>query len=285
MQVKTLMKISPATIDPAATLAEARELMALERVRELPVVRDVRLVGMLTDRDIRAAAVSTVPSLARYEYPLLLDRMAVADVMTHDIVTAGPETPVQEAARLLSGLGLSSLPIVEEGLLLGLVSARELLGVLAGGLDRERRLGFGHILIPIDGTRAGAEALAVGLALARRHGSEATLLHVLVPFGRYATAELVPTALLSELVTARRAGAWRLLSRETPSLDGLRVGFEAAEDDPVQGIVRVAARIDAQLIVMARHSRAPSVVEAVVRAAPCPVLVLNPGEEPTDARA
>ncbi len=282
MQVKTLMKTSLVTIDPTATLAQARELMAAEGVRELPVVRDARLVGMLTDRDMRAAAASTLPPLARYEHPPLLDRMAVAEVMTHDIVTAGPDTPVREAACLLSGLGGSSLPVVDDGLFLGLVSTRELLGVLAGVLDHRRPAGFRHILIPIDGTLAGADALAAGLALARQHGGETTMLHVLVPFGRYAVAELVPAALLTELVAARKAGACRLLRKEMPSLEG---GLEAVEDDPVQGIVRVAARIDAQLIVMARRSRARSLVEAVVRAAPCPVLVVDSGKEPPDARA
>lgn len=285
MQVKTLMKTSLVTIDPTATLAQARELMAAEGVRELPVVRDARLVGMLTDRDMRAAAASTLPPLARYEHPPLLDRMAVAEVMTQDIVTAGPDTPVREAACLLSGLGGSSLPVVDDGLFLGLVSTRELLGVLAGVLDHRRPAGFSHILIPIDGSPAGADALAAGVALARQHGSEMTMLHVLVPFGRYAVAELVPAALLTELVAARKAGACRLLRKEMPPLEGLRIGLEAVEDDPVQGIVRVAARIDAQLIVMARRSRARSLVEAVVRAAPCPVLLVDSGKEPPDARA
>jgi CBS domain-containing protein len=84
MHVKTLM-VSPVEIEAEASLRRARELMAREGTPHLSVVSGGRIVGTVDDRDLRRVEPSTVPSLARFEVPWLLDGLRARDAMTRRV--------------------------------------------------------------------------------------------------------------------------------------------------------------------------------------------------------
>jgi CBS domain-containing protein len=283
MQVKTFMKTHVVTIAPGATLGEAWRLMAVERVAALPVVRGAALVGLFTDRDARRVAPSTVPALARYEAPRWLDRVHVADAMTRDVVTIRPDASVGEAVRLLVGSGLDTLPVVDEGVLVGLISARDLLAILPGMVEPGRPTGLGRILVPADFGESARHAVSTGAALARREGAALTLLHVLRPFGLAGlAAEGVPSGILARIAAIRRDEAAAELRRLLPPVDTVRVDVEITAGTPADAIIRVAARLDADLIVMGARRRG-GLAAAVVREAPCPVLTVKAPRESVHA--
>jgi signal-transduction protein with cAMP-binding, CBS, and nucleotidyltransferase domain len=108
------MTSHPITIMPGEKLPKAVELMQQHRFRSLPVVDDGKLVGIITDRDIRT-------NMNR------LETLEVGKVMTTKVLTVTPHTSVWDAARLLSERKIGAMPVVDEGAVVGIVSTTDLL--------------------------------------------------------------------------------------------------------------------------------------------------------------
>jgi CBS domain-containing protein len=102
---------------PEQSLASAALVMEALQVRELPVVAGGRLVGLLADRDLR-------PHAGHWEWT------RVETAMTRDPVTVAPDAAVPEVARLLLAHGFNAVPVVDDGVPLGVVSRADLLRVL-----------------------------------------------------------------------------------------------------------------------------------------------------------
>src|SRR5262245_14830437 len=136
MLVREIMPTQVHTIGQEASLDEALAEMRRHHVRQLPVVEERRLVGMITDRDLRRPTIrgrrATADDLFYFE-----KQMRVGHVMTQKVRTVRPDTPVAQAARTLVRLKVGALPVVDaEGLLAGIVTTTDLLAVLVE--DEER---------------------------------------------------------------------------------------------------------------------------------------------------
>ena len=139
MLVKDAMTRDPVTIDPEAPVGTALAVMRARGVRHLPAVDgEGRLVGIVTDRDLRHAALG--PALAEYlsgkarrqaeELGQTLEQLRVRDVMTWAVVDVGPNAPIAYAALIMSQRRIGSLPVVEHGALVGLLTERDVLRAL-----------------------------------------------------------------------------------------------------------------------------------------------------------
>jgi acetoin utilization protein AcuB len=115
------------TITPEQSLRMARERMRKHGVRRLPVVRDGKLVGILTDRDVRQAWASPATCLSTHELLYLLDRVTVAEVMRPQPLAVTPEASLVEAARLLHDRKIGGLPVVEGETVVGIITEADLL--------------------------------------------------------------------------------------------------------------------------------------------------------------
>jgi CBS domain-containing protein len=119
-RIQDLMSTELLTVDPAATVAEAAQLMSIRRVGSALVVEADELLGIFTERDI-VRALATEHDAATH---------VVADWMTATPVTLSPgATPTEALQRMLED-GFRHLPVVEEGRLVGIVSIRDLSGRL-----------------------------------------------------------------------------------------------------------------------------------------------------------
>jgi CBS domain-containing protein len=129
MLVQHYMHTRLETARPDETIDVAHHRMHMARIRHLPVVtQDHKLVGMLTDRDIRQAHASDEPHLIAYEQKALLARVTVGQVMTTPVITVGENTPIADAGQLLLERRISSLPVVREATgLAGIVTTTDLL--------------------------------------------------------------------------------------------------------------------------------------------------------------
>lgn len=129
--VKEIMMGAPVTLKPDDTLNLANDIMSLGRIRHIPIVEDGRLVGILSQRDLFGAAVNTVFNLRPKEKREMLKNFQIRDVMRDRVVTAAPDTTIQEAARLMAEKKIGCLPVVEGGELVGLVTSTNILRYLA----------------------------------------------------------------------------------------------------------------------------------------------------------
>ena len=118
------------TIVPEAGIFEAQEKMSHHRIRHLPVVdTDGRLIGILTDRDIRSALpYSLMKDPTDSSEAEKIRDLKVRDIMTANPKTIGPHHTIQDALLLIQDLKVGALPVVDsEGLLKGIISVRDLL--------------------------------------------------------------------------------------------------------------------------------------------------------------
>ncbi|HEY8368054.1 MAG TPA: CBS domain-containing protein [Thermodesulfobacteriota bacterium] len=127
MRVAQWMSRAPVTVTPDTPVSEAKQVMERQRIRHLPVVERDRLVGIVTDRDIRLNLPSPATSLSIWEINYLLARLTVGEVMTKQPITIEPDREATEAARLMLEHRIGALPVVENGALVGIVTETDLL--------------------------------------------------------------------------------------------------------------------------------------------------------------
>ena len=116
------------SIGPDARLSEAATLMRRRKVRHLPVVeRGGRLVGMVTARDLRQALFAPSVRDGLENLRVVLDSLAVRDVMTRGVISVRAATSIREAARLMHERKVGALPVVERDRLVGLLTESDIL--------------------------------------------------------------------------------------------------------------------------------------------------------------
>ena len=113
-------------------LTIADDVMKMKRLRHLPVVEEGRLVGILTQRDLFHAALSTALNFGEKAQKGFLKTVVVKEVMTDEVLTIDPGADVKEAARRMIEHKIGCLPVVENGKLVGIVSETDLLRLVAG---------------------------------------------------------------------------------------------------------------------------------------------------------
>jgi nucleotide-binding universal stress UspA family protein len=215
--------------------------------------------------------------------PSLLGRLTVGEVMTRDVPAVAPDTGVEAAARLARTRQVHSLSVREGGELAGIVKRAQLLGALIELLEDQAPTTFGHLLVPTDFGRPAARVVCAAMELARRQRARVTLLHVLPRLWRVALMGGVPPDTRVQRWGDRREEC--LARLRALAFQGGEVGHIACQvgaGDPAVEIVKVSARVEADLIVMGTRGRRGlarlvrgSVAAAVIRRAPCPVLVIK----------
>ena len=137
MRISDIMTEAAVTDRPGDTLAAAAAKMWEQQTGSLLVIEGDDLLGIVTERDILKAVATDTP----------LDT-PISELMSKDLITVEPSTSLREAARIMTDKWIRHLPVLEAGKLLGIVSQRDLSGVLAGALNEPEGL---HRLIESSG--------------------------------------------------------------------------------------------------------------------------------------
>ena len=125
------------TIKPHDTVRHARELLSKHRINQLPVVVNDKLVGIVTDRDIRDAYPSSLRLLRGKDIDDFADTHIIEEVMTYDVIAVNPQTPLREAAHRLRRQRLGALPVVDQEKLVGIITRSDLLDALLAETSQE----------------------------------------------------------------------------------------------------------------------------------------------------
>jgi CBS domain-containing membrane protein len=115
MRIKDLMTTDVITLNEDDNLDLAQMEMSLARIRHLPVVRQGRLVGLVTHRDIVGAMCSVIADIDTAQQHMLLKQVSVMKIMSRDVKTIEPERTVTDAAKLLLESKFGCLPVVADG--------------------------------------------------------------------------------------------------------------------------------------------------------------------------
>ena len=135
MLVRDVMQREVATLEADDHLDLANDIMQLGRIRHLPILSRGRLVGILSQRDLFRAAVSSLLQLDRPAQQEWLAGIPVRAVMATDVVSIGATRPAADAVTLMLERKIGCLPVVEGEALVGLVSESDCLRLLAHLLD------------------------------------------------------------------------------------------------------------------------------------------------------
>jgi len=122
------------------SIAVARRLMAKHRVNQLPVLDNDRLVGIVTDRDIRDAYPTSLMINRAEEIDRFADKITVEEVMTHDVFVVRPDTALVTAVGLLRRHRIGAMPVIKDQKLVGIITRSDILDFfLRDGVARRQR--------------------------------------------------------------------------------------------------------------------------------------------------
>lgn len=129
MLVRKKMKRDLVTITKDERMTIAKKILQEKNIRHLPVVDGKKLIGLVTNMDIRKAEASPATSLEIRELHYLLDKIKVSEIMTRNVITIHPDTSVEEAATLLHDNKIGCLPVVEDGNLAGIITENDVMEI------------------------------------------------------------------------------------------------------------------------------------------------------------
>lgn len=123
------------TASPETSAAAAMKLIHAKRIRRLPVLdHDGRLIGIVSERDLLRASPSPATTLSVWEMNELLEELPLRDVMTRNVLTVAPSTPLQEAAQLMVDRKIGGLPVVDADRVVGVITETDIFRVFCSML-------------------------------------------------------------------------------------------------------------------------------------------------------
>ncbi len=128
------------TIQPEMPVIDALTMMKREHIRRAPVLKDGKLVGIVSDKDLLNASPSPATSLSIYEINYLISKIQVKDVMSKKVVTVSEDTPIEEAARIMLDSKIGGLPVVRGEAVVGMITETDLFKIFSE-LMGARRMG------------------------------------------------------------------------------------------------------------------------------------------------
>lgn len=131
MYIGRIMHTDLITVSPQTTLVEAKELVEKNQIDHLLVVDDEKkLVGIVSDRDLKQYWASPATSLSKNELNYLLHKVLVSMVMIKTVVTIPTNSTIERAALVMQQNRISALPVMEDGELAGIITSADVMGVL-----------------------------------------------------------------------------------------------------------------------------------------------------------
>ena len=126
MQVGERMSHPIISIAPDMPVHDALDMFKREHIRRAPVVKEGKLVGIVSDKDLLNASPSPASSLSVWEMNYLLSKITVSEVMTKKVLTVSEDTPIEEAARIMADNKVGGVPVMRDGHVVGIITETDL---------------------------------------------------------------------------------------------------------------------------------------------------------------
>jgi len=131
------------SVSPETPIHDALALFKKEHIRRAPVIKNGKLVGIISETDLLNASPSPVSSLSIWEMNYLLSKVTVKQVMTKKVMTVEEDTPIEEAARIMADNKIGGLPVLRSGKVVGIITETDLFKIfleLMGARDKGVRV-------------------------------------------------------------------------------------------------------------------------------------------------
>ncbi|WP_206811269.1 CBS and ACT domain-containing protein [Paradesulfitobacterium ferrireducens] len=128
MFVRQLMTTDVITVAPTDTIADTMALMREKKVNRLPVIENGKLVGLVTDGDLREVSPSPATTLSIFELNYLVAKTTIREIAVKHVITCGPDTRIEDAALVMRDHKIGGLPVVENGSLVGIITESDVFG-------------------------------------------------------------------------------------------------------------------------------------------------------------
>jgi acetoin utilization protein AcuB len=125
--VRDYMASKVQTLTPDDSMDAAMVLVRSRRIRHIPIVENGSLVGIVTDRDLKRVMPSPLTGADQATYEMVAETTTVRQIMTRSPTTIAPEAPLREAVRILCDRKFGALPVVADGVLVGIITETDLL--------------------------------------------------------------------------------------------------------------------------------------------------------------
>lgn len=128
---------------PDASINDVLAMFKKEHIRRAPVLKDGKLVGIVSERDLLNAAPSSATTLSIWEMNYLVSKVKIKQVMSKKVITVSRDTPIEEAARIMADKKIGGLPVVDSDRVVGMITETDLFKVfleLMGARDKGVRV-------------------------------------------------------------------------------------------------------------------------------------------------
>lgn len=140
MLVKNWMKSPVITLDINDSMADAMKLLDTHNIHMLPVLENIKIVGIITDRDLKKAEAAIATTVETYEPKKYFSEMKIRSLMPTDVVSIPLDNTVEEAAEILSENKISGAPVIDDsGDLVGVITKTDIFEVLISLTGLKRR--------------------------------------------------------------------------------------------------------------------------------------------------
>ena len=114
------------SVSPETPIHDALVMFKKEHIRRAPVIKNGKLVGIVSERDLLNASPSPVTSLSVWEMNYLLSKVTVKQVMSKKVKTSDVNTPIEEAARIMADSKIGGVPVMRSGVIAGIITETDL---------------------------------------------------------------------------------------------------------------------------------------------------------------
>jgi acetoin utilization protein AcuB len=131
------------SVSPDAPINEVLAMFKKEHIRRAPVVKNGKLVGIVSERDLLNASPSSATTLSIWELNYLISKVKIKSVMSKKIISVGKDTPIEEAARIMADKKIGGLPVMDGERVVGMITETDLFKIfleLMGARDKGIRV-------------------------------------------------------------------------------------------------------------------------------------------------
>lgn len=131
------------SVSPDAPINDVLAMFKKEHIRRAPVVKNGKLVGIVSEKDLLNASPSDATTLSIWEMHYLISKVKIKDVMSKKVVTVNRDTPIEEAARIMADKKIGGMPVVDGDRVVGMITETDLFKIfleLMGARDKGIRV-------------------------------------------------------------------------------------------------------------------------------------------------